>query len=112
MSRERAFAASIVLDAQYIYVFGGMADFNILQSIEKYDTLTDLWETVFFELPQPLAKLGACLLDRSSIMICGGMSADFEATAECYQFYLEKGKWVQVRDMACPKLVSSGLIAS
>jgi len=51
MSQERAFAASIVLDSQFIYIFGGMADFNILQSIEKYDTLSDAWETVFFELP-------------------------------------------------------------
>lgn len=51
MSKERAFAASIVLDSQFIYIFGGMADFNILQSIEKYDTLSDAWETVFFELP-------------------------------------------------------------
>ena len=41
-----------------------MLDFTILQSIEKYDSLADSWETVFFELPQPLAKLGACILDR------------------------------------------------
>lgn len=40
------------------------------------------------------------------------MSADFEATKECYQFFLEKTAWVQMRDMACPKLVSSGLISS
>ena len=40
------------------------------------------------------------------------MSADFEASKECYQFFLEKTTWVQMRDMACPKLVSTGLIAS
>ena len=51
MSSERAFAASVVLDNQYIYIMGGMLDFSILQSIEKYDTLADGWETVFFELP-------------------------------------------------------------
>ena len=74
--------------------------------------MADVWDTVFFELPQPLAKLGACLLDRTSILICGGMSADFEAMRECYQFHLETSKWSQVRDMACPKLVSTGLISS
>lgn len=51
MSVERAFAASVALDNQYIYIMGGMQDFSILQSIEKYDTLADAWETVFFELP-------------------------------------------------------------
>lgn len=51
MAKERAFAASVILDAQFIYIFGGMADFNVLQSIEKYDSLSDAWETVFFELP-------------------------------------------------------------
>ena len=61
-----------------------MADFNVLATIEKYDTLSDAWETAYFELPQPLAKLGACLIDRSSIFICGGMSAEFEATGETY----------------------------
>jgi len=84
MSKERAFAASIILDAQYIYVLGGMSDFTVLAVIEKYDTLSDAWETVFFELPQPLAKLGACILDRSSILVCGGMNADFEATQESF----------------------------
>ena len=94
MSKERAFAASVILDSQFVYIFGGMLDFTILKTIEKYDSLSDAWETVFFELPQPLAKLGACMLDRQSIIICGGMSADFEATRECYQFFLEKSKWV------------------
>ena len=51
MGRERAFAASVVLDNQFIYLLGGMNDFTILPSIEKYDTLADTWETVFFELP-------------------------------------------------------------
>ena len=51
MTMERAFAASVVLDNQFIYIMGGMQDFTILQSIEKYDTLADSWETVFFELP-------------------------------------------------------------
>ena len=30
MSKERAFAASVILDSQYIYILGGMLDFTIL----------------------------------------------------------------------------------
>lgn len=51
LAKERAFAASIVLDSQFIYVLGGMADFNVLSSVEKYDSLADFWDTVYFELP-------------------------------------------------------------
>ena len=51
MEKERAFAASVVLDNQFIYLLGGMNDFTILSTIEKYNTLADTWETVFFELP-------------------------------------------------------------
>jgi hypothetical protein len=39
MCEPRAFAASITLDNQFIYVFGGMHDFTVLQVIEKYDTI-------------------------------------------------------------------------
>lgn len=41
MSEPRAFAGHIVLDNQFIYVFGGMHDYNVLQTIEKYDTISD-----------------------------------------------------------------------
>jgi len=68
--------------------------------------------TLFFTLPMPLAKLGAVLVDRSQILICGGMSSDFEAKQECFSFSLESTKWTQVADMSCPKLPFSGLIST
>jgi N-acetylneuraminic acid mutarotase len=70
-----------------------MNDFHISESVEKYDSVADSWSSVFFTLPLPLAKLGACVIDRTSFLICGGMSADFESKRECYNFSLEKGKW-------------------
>ena len=112
MQEPRAFASSVVLDSQYIYLFGGMHDLQILSTIEKYDTITDTWITVFFTLPKPLAKLGTSLLDRTAILICGGMSSDFEAKKDAFTFDLHEQKWRQVSDMACPKLVSSGQVYS
>ena len=90
MQEPRAFASSVVLDSQYIYVFGGMHDLQILSTIEKYDTITDTWITVFFTLPKPLAKMGASLIDRKSILICGGMSSDFEAKKDVFSFDLNE----------------------
>jgi N-acetylneuraminic acid mutarotase len=112
MMEPRAFAAAVPLDDQFIYVFGGMHDFTVLQTIEKYDTSTDSWQTLFFSLPLPLAKLGAVLVDRASILICGGMSSDFEAKKECFSFELNTTKWMQAADLSCPKLPFSGLIST
>ena len=74
MCQPRAFASYITFNSQYIYVFGGMHDYKILKSIEKYDSLADTWTVMYFTLPKPLAKLGTVLVDDTTIMIAGGMS--------------------------------------
>jgi len=93
-------------------VFGGMHDFNILATIEKYDTIADTWVTVYFQLPRPLAKIGVCLIDRDAIFICGGMSTDFEARKDVYTFSLEHTNWKRKADLPLPKLVSTGCFYS
>lgn len=80
MNESRAFASTVTLDNQYIYIMGGMHDFNVLQTIEKYDCNSDAWLSVYFKLPIPLAKHGAVVVDNKSILICGGMSSDCEPT--------------------------------
>jgi N-acetylneuraminic acid mutarotase len=70
---------------QYVYVFGGLSDYQILNSIEKYDIITDTWISLYFKLPVPLAKLAtAPLLGGKSILIMGGMSADYEPNSNVY----------------------------
>lgn len=67
---------------------------------------------MYFTLPRPLAKLGATLIDRTFILICGGMSGDYEAKKETYVFNLEKTKWKQVADMSCARLLTNGPFAT
>ena len=55
-----------------------MSDYQILNSIEKYDVVTDTWISLYFKLPMPLAKLASVALGSKHILIIGGMSADFE----------------------------------
>ena len=43
MNESRAFASVVGLENQFIYAFGGLHDFNVLSTIEKYDTITDAW---------------------------------------------------------------------
>ena len=78
MNEARAFFGSVILEQQFIYCFGGLHDFNVLHNIEKYDLLQDHWVVVHLKLPLPLSKLGCVALDSKTIIVCGGMSDDFE----------------------------------
>lgn len=55
-----------------------MSDYQILNTIEKYDVITDTWISVYFKLPMPLARQAAVTVSNKQILILGGMSADFE----------------------------------
>lgn len=112
LCEPRAFASQVTFNGQYIYVFGGMNDYTVLQSIEKYDTLNDNWVKMYFKLPKPIAKLGSCLLNDSTIFIAGGMSKDFEPTADCWQLDLKSLQWTEKMSLFAPRLTSSGLIFS
>ena len=57
MNMTRAFFSACVMAEQYVYVFGGLSDYSILNTIEKYDTITDTWISLYFKMPMPLAKL-------------------------------------------------------
>ena len=89
-----------------------MHDYQVLQSIEKYDSLADTWHKMYFKLPKPMAKLGTCLQDDHTILIAGGMSKDFEPTAEVWTLALSTLEWTQRASMFAPRLTSSGLIFS
>jgi N-acetylneuraminic acid mutarotase len=93
-------------------MFGGLHDFTVLQTIEKYDTIADSWVSVYFKLPVPLAKHGATMIDNRSVLICGGMSSDFEATKDCHLLDMQTIKWSKKSSMIQPKLVFSGLFYS
>lgn len=63
MNEARAFAGVSTVGDQFIYLFGGFHDYDVLQSIEKYDTIIDNWVTLYVKLPVPLAKLGVSLTE-------------------------------------------------
>ena len=84
MNEARAFFGSCALDQQYIYVFGGYHDYDMLNTIEKYDTITDTWITLYFKQPFPMANHAAIAIDKRNILILGGMSSD--SCSYCYQY--------------------------
>jgi N-acetylneuraminic acid mutarotase len=104
MNEARAFSSCVILETRYLYILGGLHDFNVLQTIEKYDSHSDTWLSVYFKLPIPLAKLGACVVDNNYILICGGMSADCEPTRNVYSLDLKTIKWTKKSMMNHPRL--------
>jgi hypothetical protein len=56
-----------------------------------------------------LAKHGAVVVDNKSIMICGGMSSNFEPLRSCYSLDLTTIKWRSKAAMTHPRLTSQGM---
>jgi hypothetical protein len=112
MNEARAFWGIWKVDNQYIYVFGGLHDYQVLNNVEKYDVITDTWVSLYYKLPIPLAKLGAWVIDKKTIMIAGGITADYEASDSWYALDLQTIKWNMKQSMKVAKLLSSGLFFS
>jgi len=76
----RAYAGSCHLGSM-IYIFGGLNGYETLSSIEQYNTAFDArsasspntWQLIYTKMPLKLAKLGAAPIDKSSIIIIGGI---------------------------------------
>ena len=101
MCEPRAFCSLVTFNSQYIYALGGMHDYQVLQSIEKYDTLADTWNVMYFKLPKPIAKLGAVIIDNpEGILIAGGMTKDFEPVADVYFLKFETLEWQEKMPMS------------
>jgi len=112
MNEARAFSGACQMDNQYIYIFGGLHDYQVLNNIEKYDVITDTWVSLYYKLPIPLAKFGSCAIDKNTIMIAGGITADFELSSSSYSLDLKTIKWNMKQSMKTAKLLSSGLFYS
>jgi hypothetical protein len=89
-----------------------MHDYTVLQSIEKFDSLNDTWIKMYFKLPKPIAKLGTCLLNDTTIFIAGGMSKDFDPSPDCWNLDLKTLQWTEKMPMYAPRLTAAGLIFS
>ena len=97
MNEARAFAGVSAIGDQFIYLFGGFHDYDVLQSLEKYDAVLDSWVTLYVKLPVPLAKLGVSSIDGGrQIMILGGMNASFQRQKTLYNFDLKTLKFQTV----------------
>mmetsp|Transcript_42495 Transcript_42495/g.40743 ORF Transcript_42495/g.40743 Transcript_42495/m.40743 type:complete len:662 (+) Transcript_42495:374-2359(+) len=112
MNESRAFSSAVALENQFIYVFGGLHDLQVLSTIEKYDSVCDSWVSVYFKLPIPLAKHGAAVIDNHSVLICGGMSSEMDHPVhDVYCLDLQKIKWSKRASMLSGRIIPRGGLA-
>lgn len=108
MNESRAFFACCTVDDQYIFCLGGFHDYQILNNVEKYDSITDTWISLYFKLPSPLAKMAAVAIDKRSILLLGGMSADYEPTAMVNLLDVVSAKFTKKASMRTERLMDGG----
>lgn len=70
--------AGVATFQHFAYVFGGLRNFMALDTIEKYDSLLDIWTILDVKLPFNVAKMGVAPLNDSgrNVLICGGLFSD------------------------------------
>lgn len=109
MNKARSFFGSCVLEQQYIYTFGGYNDYEMLLTIEKYDSITDTWITLHYKQPYPLANHAAVSIDKRNILIMGGMSNDYDPVASVINLDVATAKFTKKAPMKQPKLMDGGV---
>ena len=97
------------MENQYIYVFGGFHDYEMLNNIEKYDTITDTWITLYYKLPYPLVKHAVASTDKRNILILGGMSNDFSPLASVINLDVQTAKFSKKAPLRQGKLMDGGV---
>lgn len=78
-------------------------------TIEKYDTITDTWITLFFKMPYPLANHAAVSIDRRNILIMGGMSVDYAPMSSVINLDVATAKFTKKAPMRTAKLMDGGV---
>ena len=109
LNHPRAFFGNVIYKNS-LFVFGGVYNNQLLSSIEKYDTYTNVWITYHIKLPEKLAKMGIINYNKDIIIILGGVNEDYEIVSSVKQGRLDtksSNNWFKAPDMICPRGVSN-----
>lgn len=96
-------------DSHRIYVFGGGTVDARLRSCEFLDVGTRQW--ILLEAESASGKTFACavLLDHTTVVICGGVTADLSGTAICEIFDLDTHTFSPFPDMLEPRIAHAAV---
>jgi hypothetical protein len=102
MNHARAFFGCANINSEHIFAFGGFFDHQILQSIEKYDTLSETWTTYFLKLKDKLAKMGIVTY-QNNIIILGGINSSYDVVPNAWVLDTVNANWQKLPEMLYPR---------
>ena len=106
LNQERAFSGLAVVNLDSIYCFGGFYNDNLIQSIEKFDTLVNVWQIYHVKLQDSLAKMGVVNY-KNNIILLGGISDDFRVSNRVVVLDLQTAKWKKLPEMSAPRVFNN-----
>lgn len=102
LNQARAFMGTAVVNNENIFVFGGFYNDTLIPSIEKYDTLANVWITYHVKLFDSMAKMGVVNY-KNNIVLLGGINEEFQVTNKVVVLDLQTGKWKKLPEMSAAR---------
>ena len=115
LNYPRAYASACsVKNNNYIYIFGGLQDYQILAAIEQYDVMLETWTELNILMPSRIIKFGCVAINSSEIIIAGGIFGDnkneqFSYVNNAYKLDLYTNKWTILPKMGQRRVLGNVL---
>ena len=115
MNNARAYSAACTVKNQmFIYIFGGLKDYQILPSIEQYDIMLESWTELTINMPSRIIKFGCVAINSTEVIICGGIYGDSKSDSysyvnSAYKLDLYTNKWTILPKMQQRRVLSNSL---
>jgi len=93
---------AVAAAAGRIYVFGGISDGDVLDSVEEYDPVANRWRFVA-PLPEPLHHAAAAAVGDSIYVIGGYRTLAFDPTERVYRYDVLTDSWTAVASLPAPR---------
>jgi N-acetylneuraminic acid mutarotase len=100
MNIEREIFAFCGFRERYIFVFGGF-NVNHLDTIERYDVISDTWKLMGIKMKRPMQNPTAVELDYDRVALIGGYNG---ALHKCIDILdVNKKTWTSIENMQVPR---------
>mmetsp|Transcript_40334 Transcript_40334/g.38804 ORF Transcript_40334/g.38804 Transcript_40334/m.38804 type:complete len:179 (-) Transcript_40334:37-573(-) len=113
MKSPRAYASvCLVKNGQFVYILGGLKDYQMLTSIEQYDIMMEQWAELNISMPSRIIKFGCVAINSTEIIVAGGIYGDnkseqYSYVNSSYKLDLYTNKWSILPKMSIRRVLSS-----
>lgn len=73
MITERAYFSICQFHDAFIYAFGGLQNYDTIDTIEQYELQNNSWNQISIKMPLRIAKFALSMIDEENVIIVGGL---------------------------------------